>query len=152
MSEEDYESPGPRFLEESTYHSASLSRGQVHEGTVRIAERGSVITWDFDVMKQDVVFSVFRLKASPVNPPATGGEPENNHESPPRSIGAVSLKRTGRRVATTSAWRIPLFVTMGSPYRAHTSRLSGNLRASVEVLRKGLFGRAPGRYRLHHGA
>ena len=41
----------------------SVSKGQVHEGLIHITNRGSVITWDFDVMRHDVVFTVFRLKS-----------------------------------------------------------------------------------------
>lgn len=65
MSVEEFEkdqSPGPHFLEESFYHSTSMSKGQIHEGLIQITDRGSVITWDFDVMRHDVVFTVFRLK------------------------------------------------------------------------------------------
>ena len=41
----------------------------MHEGLVSIADKGSVITWDFDVMRNDVVFTVYRLK----NPLPMGG-------------------------------------------------------------------------------
>ena len=41
-----------------------MSKGQVHEGVIRITDKGSVITWDFDVMRHDVVFTVYRLKLS----------------------------------------------------------------------------------------
>jgi len=67
MSVEEFEkdqSPGPHLLEDSIYNSTSLSKGQVHEGIIRITDKGSVITWDFDVMRHDVVFTVYRLKQS----------------------------------------------------------------------------------------
>jgi len=67
MSNEEFEkdqSPGPHLLEDSIYNSTSLSKGQVHEGIIRIIDKGSVITWDFDVMRHDVVFTVYRLKQS----------------------------------------------------------------------------------------
>jgi len=35
---------------------------QVHEVLVQNTDRGSVITWDFDVMRHDVMFCVFRTK------------------------------------------------------------------------------------------
>ena len=35
---------------------------QVHEVLVQNTDKGSVITWDFDVMKHDVMFCVFRTK------------------------------------------------------------------------------------------
>ena len=33
---------------------------QVHEVLIENTDKGSVITWDFDVMKHDVMFCVFR--------------------------------------------------------------------------------------------
>ena len=39
-----------------------MTKGQVHEGIIRITDKGSVVTWDFDVMRHDVVFTVYRLK------------------------------------------------------------------------------------------
>ena len=39
-----------------------VSKGQVHEGILHNSDKGSVITWDFDVMRHDVVFTVYRLK------------------------------------------------------------------------------------------
>jgi len=37
-----------------------LNKGQVHEVLIENTDKGSVITWDFDVMKHDVMFCVFR--------------------------------------------------------------------------------------------
>lgn len=68
MSVEEFvkdQSPGPHLLEESFYHSTSLSKGQVHEGLIHITDRGCVITWDFDVMRHDVIFTVYRLRDPP---------------------------------------------------------------------------------------
>ena len=50
-----------------------VSKGQVHEGILHNSDKGSVITWDFDVMRHDVVFTVYRLKIPlPINSiPAT---------------------------------------------------------------------------------
>lgn len=67
MSVEEFEkdqSPGPHLLEDSIYNSTSLTKGQVHEGIIRITDKGSVVTWDFDVMRHDVVFTVYRLRHS----------------------------------------------------------------------------------------
>jgi len=61
MTSQDFEkdqSPGPHLIE--NYHSLSLNKGQVHEVLVENTDKGSVITWDFDVMKHDVMFCVFR--------------------------------------------------------------------------------------------
>jgi len=65
MSEEEYlreKSEGKKILiDDSMYQSVSLQKGQVHEILFDIKEKGSVITWDFDVIKQDVTFTVLRL-------------------------------------------------------------------------------------------
>ncbi|XP_043195394.1 SEC14-like protein 1 isoform X2 [Amphibalanus amphitrite] len=47
---------------DSIYHCVSLARGQVHEVLILNDDRGSVICWDFDIMKSDVAFSVLRTK------------------------------------------------------------------------------------------
>jgi len=76
MSPQEFEkdqSPGPHLTDSSCYQSISLNKAQdshgdlgvnsrVHEVLVQNTDRGSVITWDFDVMKHDVMFCVFRTK------------------------------------------------------------------------------------------
>jgi len=65
MSQQEFEkdqSPGPHLTDSSCYQSISLNKAQVHEVLVQNTDRGSVITWDFDVMKHDVMFCVFRTK------------------------------------------------------------------------------------------
>jgi len=49
-------------MDNSCYQSTTLHKGQVHEVLIQNIDKGSVITWDFDVMKHDVMFSVFRTK------------------------------------------------------------------------------------------
>ena len=59
---------------------------QVHEVLIQNQDKGSVITWDFDVMRHDVMFSVFRCKETvapkTVTPTTLGtfnlGEPEHH--------------------------------------------------------------------------
>ncbi|KAM6155281.1 SEC14-like protein 5 [Rhynchocyon petersi] len=48
-----------------SYHSASVLRGAPHEVTVEIQEGESVITWDFDILRGDVVFSLYHAKQEP---------------------------------------------------------------------------------------
>ncbi|XP_066944136.1 SEC14-like protein 1 isoform X8 [Macrobrachium rosenbergii] len=67
--------------EQSMYHSVSLGRGQVHEVVLLIEEPGSVICWDFDVMKSDVLFSVLRTKVPITHRP----EPQ----SPTGAMGVI---------------------------------------------------------------
>lgn len=45
-------------MEDSIYRSINLGKGQSHEVVIHIEEPQTVITWDFDVMRQDVMFSV----------------------------------------------------------------------------------------------
>ncbi|RMC17892.1 hypothetical protein DUI87_05561 [Hirundo rustica rustica] len=54
-----------RLWTETIYHSASVLRGAPHEILVEILEGESVITWDFDILKGDVVFSLFHSKRAP---------------------------------------------------------------------------------------
>lgn len=67
--------------DQSIYHSVSLGRGQVHEMVMLIEEPGSVICWDFDVMKNDVSFSVLRTKVPITHRP----EPQ----SPTGAMGVI---------------------------------------------------------------
>ncbi|XP_004627849.1 SEC14-like protein 5 [Octodon degus] len=48
-----------------TYHSASVFRGAPHEVAVEILEGESVITWDFDILRGDMVFSLYHTKQMP---------------------------------------------------------------------------------------
>lgn len=58
MTNGELEREGCSLAEDSIYHSISLGRGQLHEVVIRIEEPQTVITWDFEVMRQDVMFSV----------------------------------------------------------------------------------------------
>jgi hypothetical protein len=44
--------------EHSLYHSISLSRGQVHNIAIHCNDPCAVLTWDFDVMRHKVLFTV----------------------------------------------------------------------------------------------
>ncbi|RZF36589.1 hypothetical protein LSTR_LSTR010700 [Laodelphax striatellus] len=62
LTEGEMEREGLGMTEDSIYKSVSLSKGQVHEVVIPIEDPGAVITWDFDVMRQDVQFSLFHLR------------------------------------------------------------------------------------------
>ncbi|XP_071448001.1 SEC14-like protein 1 isoform X2 [Hetaerina americana] len=51
--------------EDGMYTSVQLSDGEAHEVTIMSEELGTVLTWDFDVMHSDIVFSVKRHKKHP---------------------------------------------------------------------------------------
>jgi len=53
--ENEWERP---LKEDSIYQCVTLTKGQVHEVVVNSEEAGSVITWDFDVLKHDISFRV----------------------------------------------------------------------------------------------
>ena len=54
--------------EHSLYQSVSLSRGQVHHVDIICNDPGAVLTWDFDVMRHAVLFTVlYKDKSSDSN-------------------------------------------------------------------------------------
>ncbi|XP_015122014.1 protein real-time isoform X1 [Diachasma alloeum] len=48
--------------EHSLYHSISLSHGQVHHVAINTNDPGAVLTWDFDVMRHNVIFTLLHEK------------------------------------------------------------------------------------------
>lgn len=81
LKEGELEKEACTITEDSIYESVTLTKGQVlnnfilglyelniylfllkiYEVFVEVEESGSVITWDFDVMRQDIHFNVLRL-------------------------------------------------------------------------------------------
>ncbi|XP_025410463.1 SEC14-like protein 1 [Sipha flava] len=61
LKEGDLEKEAYTITEDSIYQSVTLTKGQAHEEFIDVEESGSVITWDFDVMRQDINFNVLRL-------------------------------------------------------------------------------------------
>ncbi|XP_072916166.1 SEC14-like protein 5 isoform X1 [Hemitrygon akajei] len=51
-----------RLWTETIYQSANIFKGAPHEKVIEILEPTSVITWDFDILKGDVVFNIFHSK------------------------------------------------------------------------------------------
>ncbi|XP_070940189.1 SEC14-like protein 5 isoform X2 [Macaca nemestrina] len=62
MTEEEQEHADQLWQWSETYHSASVLRGAPHEVAMEILEGESVITWDFDILRGDVVFSLYHAK------------------------------------------------------------------------------------------
>ncbi|XP_030029822.2 protein real-time isoform X1 [Manduca sexta] len=54
------ERDGDPLSEDSIYRSVSLGKGQVHEVVVVNRDPQSVLTWDFDVLRHDLAFTVYR--------------------------------------------------------------------------------------------
>ncbi|XP_059900379.1 SEC14-like protein 1 [Gadus macrocephalus] len=65
---EQLESEENRLWADAIYKSASVFKGAPYELLIDIAEVSSVITWDFDVCKGDVVFNIFHSKRAPSPP------------------------------------------------------------------------------------
>ncbi|XP_030653817.1 SEC14-like protein 5 [Nomascus leucogenys] len=65
MTEEEQERTDQLWQWSETYHSATVLRGAPHEVAVEILEGESVITWDFDILRGDVVFSLYHTKQVP---------------------------------------------------------------------------------------
>ncbi|XP_012599220.2 SEC14-like protein 5 [Microcebus murinus] len=65
LTEEEQEQADQQRQWSETYHSASVLRGAPHEVAVEILEGESVITWDFDILRGDVVFSLYHTRRVP---------------------------------------------------------------------------------------
>uniref|UniRef100_A0A672I7U1 SEC14-like protein 1 n=1 Tax=Salarias fasciatus TaxID=181472 RepID=A0A672I7U1_SALFA len=70
---EELENEDVRLWTETIYQSASIFKGAPHEVThsaveSSIIDASSVITWDFDVCKGDVVFNIYHSKRAPQPP------------------------------------------------------------------------------------
>ncbi|KAJ8374144.1 hypothetical protein SKAU_G00047240 [Synaphobranchus kaupii] len=66
QTQEELQNSGPiSLLAETIYQSANIFQGEPHEFFIEIPESSSVITWDFDVLKGDVSFNIFRSKWLP---------------------------------------------------------------------------------------
>ncbi|XP_028978131.2 SEC14-like protein 1 isoform X2 [Esox lucius] len=77
---EELENDDIRLWTETIYQSASIFKGAPHEVVIEIIDAASVITWDFDVCKGDVVFHIYHSKRAP-QPPARKDPPGGPHGS-----------------------------------------------------------------------
>ncbi|KAA8594491.1 hypothetical protein FQN60_011626, partial [Etheostoma spectabile] len=62
---EELENEDVRLWTETIYQSASIFKGAPHELLIEIIDASSVITWDFDMCKGDVVFNIYHSKRAP---------------------------------------------------------------------------------------
>uniref|UniRef100_A0A671TGD9 SEC14 like lipid binding 1 n=1 Tax=Sparus aurata TaxID=8175 RepID=A0A671TGD9_SPAAU len=65
---EELENEDVRLWTETIYQSASVFKGAPHEVLIEIIDASSVITWDFDMCKGDVVFNIYHSKRAPQPP------------------------------------------------------------------------------------
>ncbi|NP_001404580.1 SEC14-like protein 5 isoform 3 [Mus musculus] len=73
LTEEEQEQADQLQQWSETYHSASVLRGTPYEVAMEIPEGESVITWDFDILRGDVVFSLYHAKQAPKLSPQEPG-------------------------------------------------------------------------------
>lgn len=72
---EELENEDLKLWTETIYQSASVFKGAPHEILIQIVDASSVITWDFDVCKGDIVFNIYHSKRSPQPAKRTPWEP-----------------------------------------------------------------------------
>ncbi|XP_028830707.1 SEC14-like protein 1 isoform X2 [Denticeps clupeoides] len=65
---EELENEDLRLWTETIYQSASVFKGAPHEVHIEIIDASSVITWDFDVCKGNVMFNIYHSKRAPQLP------------------------------------------------------------------------------------
>ncbi|XP_031417349.1 SEC14-like protein 1 isoform X3 [Clupea harengus] len=83
---EEMETEEARMWTDTIYKSASVLKGAPHEVLIEIIEPSSVITWDFDVCKGDVVFNIYHSRRTPQTPPhreAQGAHTLSHPHTPP---------------------------------------------------------------------
>ncbi|KAI7803939.1 putative SEC14-like protein 1 [Triplophysa rosa] len=62
---EELENEEVKLWTESIYKSASVFKGAPHEVLIEVTDESSVITWDFDVCKGDVIFNIYHSRRAP---------------------------------------------------------------------------------------
>ncbi|XP_056608613.1 SEC14-like protein 1 [Triplophysa dalaica] len=62
---EELENEEVKLWTESIYKTASVFKGAPHEVLIEVTEESSVITWDFDVCKGDVIFNIYHSRRAP---------------------------------------------------------------------------------------
>ncbi|XP_072550070.1 SEC14-like protein 1 [Salminus brasiliensis] len=62
---EELENEEVKLCTETIYKTASVFKGAPHELLIEITEASSVITWDFDVCKGDIIFNIYHSKRAP---------------------------------------------------------------------------------------
>ncbi|KAM9769799.1 SEC14-like protein 1 isoform 3-T32 [Menidia menidia] len=65
---EELDNEDVRLWTETIYQSASIFKGAPHELVIEIIDAASVVTWDFDVCKGDIVFNIYHSKRAPQAP------------------------------------------------------------------------------------
>ncbi|CAG4982622.1 unnamed protein product [Colias eurytheme] len=91
------ERDGDPLSEDSIYRSVSLGKGQVHEVIVINRDPQSVLTWDFDVLRHDISFAVFRTQHEI-------DVPDTTDHAAAVCVGGSAVEE-GRSVLAAREWR-----------------------------------------------
>ncbi|KAM3917251.1 SEC14-like protein 5 isoform 1-T3 [Leptodactylus fuscus] len=133
-----------RLWTETIYHSAFIYKGAPHEITAEILEVESVITWDFDVLRGDVVFSLFHSKRAPVThqkDPASATTTSNNVQLLDknwvlgvdyRRVEAPLVCREGESIQGSHVTRWPGFYIL--QWRMHSPSTGSSMARVDDVL------------------
>jgi hypothetical protein len=85
-----------------------VARGQVHECVILIQDKGSVITWDFDVLYHDILFTVFRL-AKPLKHISSNSNVNNLTTTKNVTVGQESIPNKPGKFCACLKWSRPYF-------------------------------------------
>ncbi|XP_076672393.1 real-time isoform X2 [Andrena cerasifolii] len=77
--------------EQNLYHSISLSRGQIHRVIIHSNDPGAVLTWDFDIMRHNALFTVL-FQANDGNKHLPSGVSESLTDEDGELLGTKELK------------------------------------------------------------
>ncbi|XP_006821149.1 SEC14-like protein 1 [Saccoglossus kowalevskii] len=123
---EDLYEPGERRLcSDNIYKSATVVKGTPHEVLVNIEEKDQVITWDFDVLRGDLVFSLLRCRR-PISLPK---EPTSVVEAVEAAIGGnnIILDKSMVSGVDYSKAESPLVCKAGESIQGtHVARMAGS--------------------------
>ncbi|CAF4931719.1 unnamed protein product [Pieris macdunnoughi] len=91
------ERDGDPLSEDSIYRSVSLAKGQVHEMIVVNRDPQSVLTWDFDVLRHDISFTVFRTDCELE-------QPDQTDHAAAVCVGGAAIEE-GKSLLEARGWR-----------------------------------------------
>ncbi|KAK3091561.1 hypothetical protein FSP39_020820 [Pinctada imbricata] len=83
---------GPPLSIDSCYLTSHVVKDYPHEVLIQVPQKGSVITWDFDILKGDVTFTVFRCKRS------ISADPCHQHHVSGATGGIGSVQYIGKQM------------------------------------------------------
>ncbi|XP_067928437.1 SEC14-like protein 1 isoform X2 [Watersipora subatra] len=90
--EQEKSSDNPSLLGRSAYQTAYVAKDFPQEVLVQVPQKNSVITWDFDVLKGDITFTIYRSREHL-------SAPRHEHHVPGAAGGIGSQQYIGKRMS-----------------------------------------------------